>query len=104
MNDVLRDYLRKFCLIYLNNIIIYLKTFKDHKQYMKKVLQAIQSASLKLKPVKYKQFKQKITFLDHKIRVNEIRFDNYNLKKIREAQPFQNKYQFREFLKLAQYY
>ncbi len=31
MNDVLRDYLRKFCLIYLNNIIIYSKSLKDHK-------------------------------------------------------------------------
>jgi len=31
MNDVLRDYLRKFYLIYLNNIIIYSKSLKDHK-------------------------------------------------------------------------
>ena len=31
MNDVLRDYLRKFCLVYLDNIIIYSKNLKDHK-------------------------------------------------------------------------
>ena len=31
MNDVLRDYLRKFCLVYLDDIIIYFKSLKDHK-------------------------------------------------------------------------
>ncbi len=31
MNDDLRDYLRKFCLIYLDDIIIYFKSLKDHK-------------------------------------------------------------------------
>jgi len=41
MNDVLRDYLRKFCLVYLDDIIIYSKSLKDHKRHVKKVLQAI---------------------------------------------------------------
>ncbi len=30
MNDVLRNYLRKFCLVYLDDIIIYSKSLKDH--------------------------------------------------------------------------
>ena len=30
MNDVLKDYLRKFCLVYLEDIIIYSKSLKDH--------------------------------------------------------------------------
>ena len=52
---------------------------------MRKVLQAIRSAGLKLKPVKCKWFKQEITFLDHKIGVNGIKPNDYNLKKIRKA-------------------
>ena len=54
MNDVLRDYLRKFCLVYLDDIIIYSKSLKDHKQHVRKVLQAIRFTGLKLKPAKYK--------------------------------------------------
>ncbi len=92
MNDVLRDYLRKFCLVYLDDIIIYSKTFKDHKRHVRKVLQAIKSASLKLKLAKCKWFKQEITFLGHKIGVDGIKLDNYNLKKIKEAQPPQNEH------------
>ncbi len=90
MNDMLRDYLRKFCLVYLDDIIIYSKSLKDHKQHVKKVLQAIRSAGFKLKPAKCKWFKQEITFLGHKIGVNGIKPDDYNLKKIRKAQPSQN--------------
>jgi len=85
MNDVLRDYLRKFCLVYLDDIIIYSKTLKDYKRHVRKVLQAIRSAGLKFKPAKCKWFKQKIIFLGYKIRVNGIKPDDYNLKKIREA-------------------
>ncbi len=85
INKVLRDYLRKFCLVYLDDIIIYFKSFKDHKRHVRKVLQVIRSAGLKLKPAKCKWFKQKITFLDHKIGVNRIKLNDYNLKKIREA-------------------
>ena len=90
MNDILRDYLRKFCLVYLDDIIIYSKSLKDYKRHVRKVLQAIRSAGLKLKPAKYKWFKQEITFLGHKIEINSIKPDDYNLKKIREAQPLQN--------------
>src|SRR6266540_4309081 len=104
MNDVLREYLRKFCLVYLDDIIIYSKSLKDHKRYVRKVLQAIRSAGLKLKPAKCKWFKQEIIFLCHKIGVNGIKLNDYNLKKIREAQPPQNECQLRGFLGLAQYY
>ncbi len=68
------------------------------------MLQAIRLAGFKLKLAKCKWFKQEITFLGHKIRVNGIRLDDYNLKKIREVQPSQNKRPLRGFLGLAQYY
>src|SRR6266498_2661766 len=99
MNNVLRNYLRKFCLVYLDDIIIYSKSLKDHKRHVRKVLQAIRSADLKLKPAKCKWFKQEITFLGHKIEVNRIKPDDYNLKKIRETQPSQNERQLRVLLK-----
>ncbi len=38
MNDILRDYLRKFCLVYLDDIIIYSKSLKDYKRHMRKML------------------------------------------------------------------
>ncbi len=38
MNDVLFDYLHQFCQIYLDDIIIYSKTLKKHKQHVRLIL------------------------------------------------------------------
>ncbi len=38
INNVLFNYLHKFYQVYLNNILIYNKTLKEHKTYVKEVL------------------------------------------------------------------
>ena len=52
MNDVLKDYFKKFTVVYLNDIIIFFKYKKSHKRYVKKVLKKIRDARLKLKITK----------------------------------------------------
>ena len=52
MNRVLRPYLRKFAVVYLDDIIIFSKNLEDHVQYVKMVLDKIREARLKLKPSK----------------------------------------------------
>ena len=52
MNDVLRDYLRKFVAVYLNDIIIFSKDKKSHKRHIKKVLNKIRETNLKIKITK----------------------------------------------------
>ena len=46
MNNVLKDYLRKFVAVYLNNIIIFSKNKKNHKKHVKKVLNKIRGCQL----------------------------------------------------------
>jgi len=58
MNQVLRKYLGKFILVYLDDIIIYSKTFKEHKEHVRLVFKALRAASLMMKPKKCK-FAQK---------------------------------------------
>src|SRR5688572_12303064 len=41
MNKILRPYLYKFCIVYLDNIIIFSKNVKEHKKHVRLVLQAI---------------------------------------------------------------
>ena len=36
INDILREYLNKFVLIYLNNILIYFETLKKYVDHIKK--------------------------------------------------------------------
>jgi len=41
VNNILQDYLDIFYIAYLDNILIYLETLKEHKEYVKKILKAL---------------------------------------------------------------
>src|ERR1044071_9552264 len=44
LNKILRKYLYKFCIIYLDDIIIYSKNIKEHRKHIRLVLQVIKEA------------------------------------------------------------
>ncbi len=48
MNDVLWDFLNDFCQAYLDDILIYSKTQKKHKQHVKMILDHLQDADLQI--------------------------------------------------------
>ena len=52
INNVLQEYLNQFVVVYLDNILIYFKTKKQHVQHVCKILQALQNAGLQVKPEK----------------------------------------------------
>jgi Reverse transcriptase (RNA-dependent DNA polymerase) len=75
MNDVLFDYLNDFCIAYLDNIMIYSNNELEHKTYVKKVLERLQNARLKVDIKKYK-FRVKCTkYLGFIVSTNGIKAD-----------------------------
>ena len=72
INDTLREYLNKFVIIYLNDILIYFKTFKKHVKHIKKMLNCFMKKKLRLKFEKCEFHKQKIKFLKFLINNKEI--------------------------------
>jgi len=63
MNDTLCEYLDIFCICYIDDILIYSRTLKEHKQQVRKVLQKLKEAGLFIKPDKCEFSVQKTTFL-----------------------------------------
>ena len=49
MNYVLQDYIGKFLAIYLDDIIIYSKTFEQHIDHINSILKALRDSFLKIK-------------------------------------------------------
>ena len=41
MNYILRDYIKKFYTIYLNDIIIFSNSIDEHKKYIKLILEVL---------------------------------------------------------------
>ena len=104
MNEILRDYLEKFVIVYLNDIVIFSKNKKSHKRYVRKVLNKIKEARLKIKLLKCQWFKKEIKFVRHRISKEKIQPDEDNIKKIRECPPPKDVKEVRRFLGMAQYY
>jgi hypothetical protein len=52
MNDIIGRYLRKFVLVFFDNVLIYSKTWEEHLQQIRQVLALLQANSVFLKKSK----------------------------------------------------
>jgi len=115
MNDVLWDFLNDFCQAYLDDILIYSKTQKKHKQHVKMILNHLQDADLQIDIWKCKFDVEETVFLEiivlkQDLCMNFIKVKTIvnwvtstNLKEIQDFINFVNFYQcfIKNFLKLV---
>ncbi len=75
INDTLRQYLNRFVITYLNDIMIYSKILKKHVSHISKVLECLDRRNLHLKL-------EKCEFLV--VERHEVRMDPKKLRAIKE--------------------
>lgn len=63
MNDTLHKYLDIFTMVYLDDIMIFSKTEKEHKEHVKKILRKLKERNLLLKPEKCTFHVEEVEFL-----------------------------------------
>ena len=80
VNNVLRRYLNQFIIVYLNDILVYSKTKKEHVQHVKKILQTLTKVDLHIKSEKSEFHVQSVQFLKFIVKSQSLRM---NLKKIK---------------------
>ncbi|CAF4571802.1 unnamed protein product, partial [Rotaria magnacalcarata] len=66
MADTLKS-CREFCLVYLDDIIVFSKSFPDHLDHLRRVFLALQTKNLVLNPPKCQIAAQQIDYLGHNI-------------------------------------
>ena len=73
INNIYKDILDKYIIIYLNNTLVYSnKTLKNHIRKVHEVLKYFNKKNLKLKPKKCRFHQKEIKFLGYIIRKNGI--------------------------------
>ena len=82
MEDCLSDYRDKFCLPYLDDVIVYSKNFEDHVEYLQKVLHRLKEKEIRLKARKCNLFAQEVTYLGRIITADGYRVDPKGIKPI----------------------
>ena len=71
-----------YCLIYLDDVIVFLKMEEEHLQHLRVVLDHFWKHKLKLKPTKCKFFWDEINYLAHHISREGVRPSKENLKAV----------------------
>src|SRR6266540_1747931 len=82
MNHILRKYLGDFALVYLDNIIIYSKTWKGYLNHLRLVFKTLKEAGLMVKVKKCEFAKKELKFLRHIISREGIRIDPEKIEKM----------------------
>ena len=67
MNDVLRPFLRRFVLVFFDDILIYSKTWADHLRYLRAVLSMLRQHHLFVKQAKCAFGVASVSYLGHVI-------------------------------------
>ena len=75
INKIMWGILNEFCVVYLDDILIYLQTEEEYKQYIKKVLQHLNSMNLYTKLLKCKFYKTEVKFLSFLIGWEGVQVD-----------------------------
>ncbi|KAI8507260.1 hypothetical protein Bbelb_146400 [Branchiostoma belcheri] len=92
------------CLAYLDDIILFSRTFEDHLAVLEEVLSRFRSANLKLNADKCKFAQPEVNFLGHVVSRHGVQPDPTNTDKVRNWPTPTSTAHVRSFLGLASYY
>ena len=104
MNDVLSEFLRKFALVFFDDILIYSNSLSDHIHHLRSVLQVLRQHQLFAKMGKCTFGQTEIEYLDHVISTNGVATDPAKIQIIQQWPSPKNITQLRAFLGLTGYY
>ena len=104
MDNVLREFLGKTCVIYLDDILIFSTSLQEHAESLDKILKKIQSFNLKIQLDKCDFFKKETCYLGHVITTEGVKPNPEKIKAIKLWPLPKTEKELRGFLGLLSYY
>jgi hypothetical protein len=104
MNTIFKDYLRKFVLVFFDDILIYSHSMEEHKHHLIIVLELLKSNNLYLKDSKCTFGTDQVEYLGHIISHQGVATDPSKVAAIAQWKIPTSVTQLRSFLGLTDYY
>eukprot|EP00253_Pinus_taeda_P016981 PITA_16981 len=104
MNNIFHQYLDRFVLIFIDDILVYSCTIEEHQEHLRKVLQTLREHQLYAKLSKCDFFKEEVQYLGHVITKEGIVVDPEKIKAIMDWPVPKDVADVRSFMGLAGYY
>ncbi|GKC37840.1 putative reverse transcriptase domain-containing protein, partial [Tanacetum coccineum] len=104
MNRVCKPYLDRFVIVFIDDILIYSKSRKEHEGHLKLILNLLKNEELYAKFSKCEFWLSKVQFLGHVIHSKGIHVDPAKIEAIKDWASPKTPTEIRQFLGLAGYY
>ncbi|KAL0463343.1 UNVERIFIED_CONTAM: Transposon Ty3-G Gag-Pol polyprotein [Sesamum latifolium] len=104
MNRTFQEYLDRFVIIFIDDILVYSKNREEHEQHLRIVLQILKEKELYAKLSKCEFWVNQVVFLGHVISGDGVMPDPLKVKAVMEWRIPKNATEVRSFLGLAGYY
>jgi hypothetical protein len=79
INNIFCKHLNKFCITYLNDILIYLNNELEHKVYVKLILQKLRETDFQTDIIKFKFHVIQISYLELIIIIKEVKMNSIKI-------------------------
>lgn len=104
MQEILSPYLWTFYLVYIDDIVVYSKSYKEHIDHLDKILATIAASGITLAPTKCHLFYSSILLLSHKVSRLGLLTHKEKVKAIVEQEPPVKMSDLQIFLGMAVYF
>lgn len=104
MEKVLAGLTWRVCLVYLDDVVVYSKTFEENIDNLSDVCERMRGANLKLHPKKCCLVQNEVTFLGHKVSKEGIKTDEAKTQAVRDWPTPHSVKDVRSFIGLCSYY
>jgi hypothetical protein len=104
MNEVLKDFIGKFFIVYLDDILIFSKTEAEHLKHLATMMKRLQQEKLVINMKKSSLMKTDLIYLGFFISVDKLRMDPDKVEVIKNWPSPQSIFEVRSFHGLASFY
>jgi len=104
MDNVLKNLTWKYCLVYLDDVIVFSKDFDSHLVRLNEILSRFEEANLKLKPSKCRFLMEKVNYLGFLISREGVSPDPAKIRAIVDIKALVSREEVKRFLGMMSYY